>query len=89
LNSGAIKFSESAWLSMEPNRSVDIMCWLNDNLEPGYQVIKLASGIAYFVGDSDILFLNHSANEEYDVYNIKIKDDKFCTELEQFTKLCL
>lgn len=82
MNSGAIKFSEKLWQTMRPDAAVDLMHWLNSNMEPGYQIIRSNGGYCYFVGESDTLFIKNCQNQQYDVYNLVISDSSFRTEAE-------
>lgn len=89
MNSGAIKFSEKHWQSMSPEAAVELMYWLDTNMEPGYQIIKSGTGHHYFVGDSDSLFMRDCQNQRYDIYNLIVVGKEFKTEAEQHCTLTL
>lgn len=77
MNSGAIEFSESKWTSNNYGNPIDLMEWLNENLEPGYQIFKLATDKTYFVGESNTLFDSIDYNKKYPIYNIKFSGIDF------------
>ena len=77
MNSGAIKFSEPKWVSMHSAYAVDLMIWLDNNLEPGYTIYKLPTGETYFVGESETLFETLTFNQKYPIYEILHENAKF------------
>lgn len=89
MNSGAIKFSENIWRSMPIPQAVELMVWLDKNLEPGYQIIMTGHEYCYFVGSSNQLFNKESLNQSFDVYNLQITDNSFSTVADEHIKLSL
>lgn len=77
MNSGAIEFNESKWVSNEHGDPLEVMIWLNDNLEPGYQIFKFNTDKTYFVGESNTLFDSPTNNKEYNVYDIRHNKNTF------------
>lgn len=89
MNSGAIKFSEKLWQTMQPAEAVELMYWLNSNMDPGYQIIRSNAGHCYFVGESNTLFTRSCSNQQYDIYNLIISGLSFRTEADQYCTLTL
>lgn len=77
MNCGAIEFKESKWTSMYEGEAIDLMIWLDNNLEPGYNIYRLATGNTYFVGDSDTLFEDGCLNKKYPIYEILQMNETF------------